>query len=312
MVIQRLFRDTLGTLDRGGDVGGAKGVGNVELDRLVGVGQSVLEVRNLYTVAGDIVADQTESSDTSLAVGLGPAGEDNDLALIKAAGDIDSVGTGNERKIIDVELAEVLAEKVVVKHGVANIKRKVRGVGELGLGIEVAEVGVGAVVDREGDAGVTDLDALEEIETLDLEDLVKGDIVLFAETFGLDLGVALDANLERLIVDEPSVKLVKGVHVLDLDMLVDFDLGVLVGVGRGKVEDGKGSLVVRVLEIHVAGKGINVGLDSAIGGNGRVNGHLVRGRGGIANFDSDNVQLGLVYLVLGDSGDSDKYSVKST
>lgn len=111
------------------------------MDSLVGMSQSIVEVGDLLAISGNVGTNQGECCDAGLAVGLVASSEDKNVALVEVTGDIDSVVSGNEAEVIDIELAKILAVVVVVKDSVANFQTEVRWVRQDGSGPEVTEVG---------------------------------------------------------------------------------------------------------------------------------------------------------------------------
>lgn len=112
------------------------------MDSLVGMCEGIVEIGDLLTISGNVGTNQGESGNASLAVRLVASSDDKNVALVEATGDIDSVVSGNEAEVIDIELAKILAVVVVVKDSVANVQAEVRWVRQDGSGPEVTEVGV--------------------------------------------------------------------------------------------------------------------------------------------------------------------------
>lgn len=125
----------------------------------------------------------------------------------------------------------------------------------------------------EFDHRVNNLHAVEEVETACGKRLLESDGVCLVEASRLDPGITLDADIERLVVDEPRVELLEGIKVANGDVLGKVDPRMLVGVGRRKVQDGEGGLVRSIRKVHAALERLNVGLDSAVGADGRANVH---------------------------------------
>lgn len=150
------------------------------------------------------------------------------------------------------------------------------------------------------------LGSLEQIEALHGDGLLEVDIVLLGQALGLHLGLTSDGNTECLVVDEPDVELVKCLPVSDGDFLVDIHSLVFVGVGLGEVDGGERRVSGDILEVHDTLERIDIGLDLAIGLNGRVNLHAVLVGARVQNSDALNLKLSLIELVLSNLGDSDK------
>jgi hypothetical protein len=146
------------------------------------------------------------------------------------------------------------------------------------------------------------LGALEQVERSHVDGLLEVDVVLLAQTTGLDLGLTLDGQLEGLVVDEPDVVVDEGVHVGDGDLLSHVDFLVLVGGGVREVDGGEGCVRLEVLEVEVALEAVDLGVDGAVGGDGRVDLHRVRVRRGVEDVDALDLQLGVVHLGLRDLG----------
>lgn len=90
------------------------------------------------------------------------------------------------------------------------------------------------------------------------------------------------------------------------DILADVDELVLVAVCRGEGDVEERSLAREILEVHDTVKGIDVGLDGAIGGDGGVD---LQGDAislGVDDVDALDFQLGVVDLLLGDLGNSNE------
>ena len=177
-----------------------------------------------------------------------------------------------------------------------------RSIGNLALAIEVPA----PVVILKTNGTVEHLGTLEEIESLDVERLLEVDAVLAVQAGRLHLGLTLDGETECLIVGEPDVVLDEGVHVGDCDLLRDVDLLVLV-CGRGReVDGGERGLGLDVGQVHLAGEAVNVGVDRAVCGDGRVDLHGVGVCPGVEDVDTLDLQLGVVHLVLCDVGHTDE------
>ena len=76
----------------------------------------------------------------------------------------------------------------------------------------------------------------------------------------------------------------------------------LVAVGLGEVEGGKGGVGVSALEVHVTAEGVDVGVDAAVSGNGGLDLHLEGLALGIEDPDVLDLKLGIVDLALGNLG----------
>lgn len=166
--------------------------------------------------------------------------------------------------------------------------------------MEVSGVLIIATADL--DLTVKHLGALEQVERSHVDGLLEVDIVLLAQTAGLDLGLALYSQLEGLVVDEPDVVVDEGVHIGDSDILGHVDVLVLVGGGVREVDGGEGRVRLEVLEVEVALEAVDLGVDGAVGGDGRVDLHRVRVRGRVEDVDALDLQLGVVHLGLRDLG----------
>lgn len=181
-----------------------------------------------------------------------------------------------------------------------------RWVGNFGSCPEVAEVGRVLLVGGKLNGGVVHLDAFELVETLELERLLEVDRVRLGQTARGDGGLALDGDLEGLVVGEPLVEGGEGLAVVDLNVLLgDINHLELVGVGLREANLGKGVLRAKLLKVHVADEGVNGSLDLAISADGRVDGHEIPVGLGVLDGDALNLELGLVDLVLGNDGDND-------
>lgn len=147
-----------------------------------------------------------------------------------------------------------------------NIKSEVRGVGDIG---SCAEVWL-ALLGSEGDLAVGDGSAIEQVQAVHGNSLLKGNAPFPGQARRLDLGAALDGDAESLVGSKPDVEGVEGVGVLDLNLLANVDQLVLVAVGGGEGDVEERRVTGKILEIHDSLKGINVCLDRAIGGDGGV------------------------------------------
>lgn len=303
---------------------------DVDLDGLVRAGETGGEVGQLLAVVGDVLAEQLEGDDARLAVLVG-ADEAEDAELIHVGADVDDVVAGAQEEVLDVESAYSLVSDEVGKGDVAlgkrelvsrhelrtvsramgektyNIEGEVRSVGNLAPSVEVPAL----VVLLERDLAVQDLGAREQVERLDVERLLEVDVVLPAQAGGLDLGLALDGQLQRLVVDEPDVVVDEGVHVGDGDLLGDVDHLVLVGGRLREVNGGEGGVRLEVLEVEVAAEGIDVGVDRAVGLDGGVDLHGVGVGGGVQDVDALDLQLGVVHLGLCDLGHTHEDAAKT-
>lgn len=154
----------------------------------------------------------------------------------------------------------------VLMEATYNIKSEVRGVGDIG---SCAEVWL-ALLGSEGDLAVGDGSAIEQVQAVHGNSLLKGNAPFPGQARRLNLGAALDGDTESLVGGKPDVEGVEGVGVLDLNLLADVDQLVLVAVGGGEGDVEERRVVGKILEIHDSLKGINVCLDRAIGGDGGV------------------------------------------
>lgn len=187
-----------------------------------------------------------------------------------------------------------------------NIKSEERVVRNLG---DTNKVGLwGLLWNKRIDMAIIldDTGSAEKIKTLNLESLLEGDAILAGQAAGLDLGLALDSDAQSLVIGEPDVEGSEGVHVSDVDLLADIDSLVLVTVGGREVDGNEGGVRLEVLEVHDTLEAVDVGLDGAVGGDGGVDLHQVGVALGAEDIDALDLEVGIVKLVLGDLGNSNK------
>lgn len=177
-------------------------------------------------------------------------------------------------------------------------------VGNVGLAVEVLALIV--ILKLQPSRLLNHLGSPEQVQTLDFKRLLEVDIVLPVQAAGLNLGLAVDGDLERLVIDEPDVEGAESVHVGDVDLLAHVDLLVLGGGGGGELEGSEGLVALEVLEVHLADEAINIGVDAAIGCDGGVDLHEEGIGLRLEDVDALNVELGGVDLILRDVGDADK------
>jgi hypothetical protein len=148
-----------------------------------------------------------------------------------------------------------------------NVKGKVGGVGNIGGSAEIWL----ALLGRDVDLAVRDGGAVEHVEALHGNSLLKGNTEFCRQARRLDLGSALDGDTESLVEGKPDVEVVEGVVILDLELLANVDLLVLVAIGGGERDVQERRMIGKILEIHDSLKAIDVCLDRAIGSDGGVN-----------------------------------------
>lgn len=175
-------------------------------------------------------------------------------------------------------------------------------VGDVGGAVEVATV----LATVQGNVAVGNLSTVEMVQALQLDSLLKVDAILSRQAPWLDLCPSVDGDAHSLVVVEPDIESGELLHVGDFDMLTDVDDLVLVGIGLRELHSGERDMGRPVLEIHIALEGIDLGMDLAIGGDGRVDLHLVIFGFGLEDVDALDLKLGLVHLVLCDFRDGDE------
>lgn len=183
-----------------------------------------------------------------------------------------------------------------------NVKSEVRSIGDIGGGLEVRLALLGGDIDL----SAIDCGAVEQIQTLHVDGLLEGNAKLGGQARRLDLGPSVHGDVESLVSGEPDVEGVEGVVVSNGNILADVDELVLVAIclGEGDVEER--SLAREILEIHDTVKGIDLGLDGAISGDGGVDLQGDAVRLGVDDVDALNFQLGVVDLLLSDLGNSNE------
>lgn len=180
-------------------------------------------------------------------------------------------------------------------------------IGDVGCTVEVSTV-LAAV---QGNVAVGDFGTVEMVQALQFDSLFKVDAILSCQATWLDVCPSVDGDAHSLIVVEPDIESGELLHVGDFDPLGDVDDLVLVGVGLGELHFGKRDMRRPVLEIHLAFEGVNLGMNLAVGGDGRVDLHLVTLGFGLEDVDTLNLKLGFVHLVLCDFRDGDKDATES-
>lgn len=170
------------------------------------------------------------------------------------------------------------------------------------------EVVLGAT--RCDDLTLSDLSAVKLVEAIDSDRLLEVDAILAVEATGLELGLALDGDTQRLVGSKPSVEGGEGVQVGDVDVLGDVDLLVLLAAGLGEVEGDEGGVRLQVLEVHDALEGVDLGADFAVGGDGRVDRQREGSLGRLQHGHALDLQVGVVNLVLRDLGHRDEDSAR--
>lgn len=156
------------------------------------------------------------------------------------------------------------------------------------------------------DLSASNRGAVEQVQTLHVDGLLKGDVEFRGQARRLDLGLSVHGDVESLVSGEPNVVGVEGVGVSNRNVLADVDELVLVAVGCGEGEVEERRLAGEILEIHDTVKGIDVGLDGAIGSDGGVDLQGDAARLGVDDVDALDFQLGIVDLLLGDLGNSNE------
>lgn len=275
---------------------------DVDGHSLVGAGQSVGEVSEVLPLVDRAQSEQLDGDYATAAVGrVGHSAEQ--VGLVHVASDGNAVVPRLEKEVVNVERAEVQVVGKVGEGHVAQIERVDGLVGNYAGAVEVIvdRAAQGRLGRGHGDAG-----ALEEVEGIHGQRLLERHAVIAIQAGGLDGGVAKNGDLDGVVDEEPGVKFSEGVHVLDGDLLTDVDSLVLVRVGGGKVNGNEWRLARIVLEIHDALEGSHVGLDGAIGRDGRVDLHEVGVARGFGDADALNLELGVVDLALGDVGNTDE------
>lgn len=147
-----------------------------------------------------------------------------------------------------------------------NIKSEVRGVGDIGGSAEIWLALLGSYIDL----AVGDGSAVEDVQAVHGNSLLKGNAPFPGQARRLDLGSALDSDTESLVGGKPDVEGVEGVGILDLNLLANVDQLVLVAVGGGEGDVEERRMTGKILKIHDSLKGINVCLDGSIGGDSGV------------------------------------------
>lgn len=177
-----------------------------------------------------------------------------------------------------------------------NIQGEMRGIGNVGSSVEVLAI----LILLEGDVAIGNFSTVEDIETLHLQSLFEIHTGLARQAIGLDLCLALHGDTQCLIVVKPDIESGESIHVLDLNRLANVDNLVLVVIGLGEHQVGERDVGFVVFEIHLALECIDIGLDTALGGNCGVDFHDKALALGLKDMDTLDVELGFVHLVLGD------------
>jgi hypothetical protein len=172
-----------------------------------------------------------------------------------------------------------------------HIDSPYRGVGKARSGVEV----VGGF---EGDICVLDREASEGVEANNLHGLVKGHGVVPRDARHACRGVALDLDVDQLLVQEVRVEGGELGQVLDGDGLADVDDDQRVRRGLGEVDAGKRERGVDVCEVHGAGEAGDRRVDAPVRRDGGVDGHVQRGGLSLADGDAVNVEnRGIEFLL---------------
>ena len=277
---------------------------DVELNNLVGVGQSVREVLQVLAILLDRLALEMEGNRLGALLGHGI----QNLALVERAGNLEGVRARLEVEVVDEQITDALAVIEVGKGSVTDIDGEVGSVGKLDISEEILLGGCR----RQIGLAVLDLGALEQVQALGSDGLFEGDRRLAVKTLGLNLGLALDSDANGLIVDEPGVEASEGSHILNSDVVGEVNPLKLVGVGLGELDVDEGGVGRLILEVHDTIEGVDIGLDSAIGGDGGVEAQGVGRGGGVGDLDGVDGQLGLVDLVLSNLGDSNEDTMEKS
>lgn len=181
-----------------------------------------------------------------------------------------------------------------------------RGVGDIDGSVKIVTV----VIFLDSDISIENLGTLEVVQALDLQSLLKVDLVLASQATGLDLGLAIDGDTDRLVIMEPDVEASKGLHISDVESLADVDDLVLIGCRRGEQKSCEWRVWLEILEVHVTLEAVDLSVDLAVGRDGRVDLHEIAVGLGLKNVDTLDLQFGLVNLCLSNLGHSNENSVR--
>ena len=216
----------------------------------------------------------------------------------------------------------------MVHVGTYKLEGNMRVVGDSGLANEV-------VLSLEVDGGVENLSAVKVVETWhehvscwfhpqrtsQVDRLLTGhdkgllevDVELLGDALGLDLGLALNGNLEFLALEKLDVEVLPVLHhVANGVGLLDNDSLVLLGSGSREVELGEGLLRPILSNEHDALEGVNVGLDTARRLNVANDLHGVLVGLGISHDNAFDGQLGVIELVLSNLRNADEDAIKGS
>jgi len=143
--------------------------------------------------------------------------------------------------------------------------------------------------------------------------LLEVDVELLGDALGLDLGLALNGNLEFLALEKLDVEVLPVLHhVANGVGLLDNDSLVLLGSGSREVELGEGLLRPILSNEHDALEGVNVGLDTARRLNVANDLHGVLVGLGISHDNAFDGQLGVIELVLSNLRNADEDAIKGS
>lgn len=132
--------------------------------------------------------------------------------------------------------------------------------------------------------------------------------VLARDAGDLEVGVALDADAQGLVDEDPGVEDGEGVHVEDVDELRQID-GRLRRRGRlRELQPREGRLRRPVLEEHDALEGVDHRVDAVVGPQRAVDGHGEVLGLRLREDDALDGQAGAVDTLLGDPWDGDEDS----
>lgn len=167
---------------------------------------------------------------------------------------------------------------------------------------DVAEEVVPILVGGERDTRVRKEGTLEVAETLELNSLLEGNVVVPVEALDLDSGVTEDCDTDGVAHQEPGVEASESNQIVDGGELSQVNLLELVSGRLGELQPREGSHGLEVLQVHDALKGLNGGGRGATEADGAVHRHgeVVCFR--VASNDGLDAQLGAVELVLGNLG----------
>ena len=154
--------------------------------------------------------------------------------------------------------------------------------------------------------GLDNLDTLKAIQSLNLVRLLVVNVKVARQATRAHTSLTLEGNPQRLIAREPGVIGGKGIHVLNVDILLDVD-GLLLLRGRlGKVQLDKGAVRQLVLEVHVTREGADLSGRTAGGGDFGLNLHAQGVALGVDDLDALDLERRFVDLLLGELGNTDE------